>query len=81
MHTLTPTDLAFWQENGYVVIPNAVHPENLSKVIDALWAFLEMDPDDPETWYPAERQRNSMVEIYHNQAMWDNRQTERVYIF
>lgn len=79
MHTLTPTDLAFWQENGYVIIPNAVPPENLTKVIDALWAFLEMDPNDPETWYPAERQRNSMVEIYHNQAMWDNRQTERVY--
>lgn len=79
MHTLTPTDYAFWQENGYVIIPNAVPQENLDQVVNAIWTFLDMDASDPNTWYPVERQRNSMVEMYHNQAMWDNRQHPRVY--
>lgn len=79
MHTLTQSDLAFWRENGYVVIHDAVPQENLDRVVNALWTFLDMDPNDASTWYSAERQRNSMVEMYHNQAMWDNRQHPRVY--
>ncbi len=79
MQTLTAEDRAFWEENGYVIVHNAVPQENLTKVVDALWQFLEMDPNDPATWYPAARQRNSMVEMYHNQTMWDNRQHPRVH--
>lgn len=79
MHVLTASDYAFWEENGYVVVHDAVPQENLTRVVDALWHFLEMDPANPESWYPPTRQRNSMVEMYHQQAMWDNRQSPRVY--
>jgi len=29
-----------WEENGYVIIPDAVPQENLDEVIDAIWEFL-----------------------------------------
>lgn len=84
---LDDTDWKFWEENGYVIVPQAVPPENLDAVVQAIWEFQEMDPNDPETWYrepPPQRvmrelSRSGMVELYHHQSLWDNRQYPRVY--
>lgn len=86
---LTPEMWEFWEENGYVMIPNAVPQENLDAAIAAVWEFLEMDPDDPGTWY-GYRPRGGgfwrspisaagMVEFYHHQTLWDIRQHPRIY--
>ena len=40
MAGLTPAERAFWEANGYVIIPNAVPQENLDAAIDAIWWFL-----------------------------------------
>ena len=48
---LSEEDLAFWAENGYVILHNAVPPQNLQAVMDDVWDFLEMDPNDPASWY------------------------------
>lgn len=87
MRVLTPEDWAFWEENGYVIVHNAVPQENLDAVIDAIWEFMDMDRNDPGTWYrpPAnengmlELNKAGMVEMYHHQSMWNNRQHPRVY--
>lgn len=46
MATLSPEDCAFWEENGYVIIHNAVPQENLDAVIEAIWEFLDVDRDN-----------------------------------
>ena len=89
MGVLSEADLTFFREQGYVVVPEAVPPANLQAVIDVIWDFLGADPDDPESWYripPRETTGNvgplsqsGMVEVYHHQALWDNRQHPRVY--
>ena len=91
MGVLNDEDKAFWEENGYVVVRNAVPQENLDAMIRAIWDFLEVDGSDPEDWYrhrPRERQDGNdrspisqagMVEMYQHQALWDNRQHSRVY--
>jgi len=87
MHTLTPEDWAFWQENGYVVVHNAVPQENLDALIDTIWEFTGLDRDDPSTWNEeatpenglAKRNSAGMVEMYQHQAMWNNRQHPRLY--
>ena len=33
---LTPAQRTFWEENGYVIIPNAIPQENLDAVIDSI---------------------------------------------
>ncbi|MCB9155695.1 MAG: phytanoyl-CoA dioxygenase family protein [Caldilineaceae bacterium] len=76
---LSPEQRAFWEENGYVIIPNAVPQENLDAVIDAVWEFLQVDRNDPETWYSAPVSRAGMLEMYHHQSLWDNRQYPKVY--
>jgi len=87
MQVLSDADGRFFADNGYVIVHDAVPPENLTGVIEAIWTFLEMDPHDPATWYhPPERangmaelNKAGMVEMYHHPAMWANRQHPRVY--
>lgn len=87
MPVLSADDMAFWQENGYVLLRDAVPRENVAAVLEAIWQFMDMDADDPDTWYRApqgqygmlELNRSGMVELYHHQALWDNRQHPRVY--
>ena len=89
MAVLSKEDWSFWQENGYVVIPNAVQQENLDRMVETIWQFLDMDPDDSETWYkykPYTRDDRSspisgagMVEMYQHQALWDKRQHPKIH--
>ena len=43
------SDWNFWQENGYVIIPNAVPQGQLDRTVEAIWWFLDMDPNDSNT--------------------------------
>ncbi|HLK59490.1 MAG TPA: phytanoyl-CoA dioxygenase family protein [Chthonomonadaceae bacterium] len=79
MPVLSPEDHAFFQENGYVVVHNAVPQENLDAVINAIWEFLGMDRNNPEDWYREPLRTNGMVEMYQHQALWNNRQYPRLY--
>ena len=76
MSVLSKEDWDFWEENGYVVVHNAVPRANLDAGVDTIWEFLEMDPDNTEDWYkykPYTRQNKcspisaaDMVEIYQH---------------
>jgi hypothetical protein len=79
MSILSPEDHRFFRENGYVVVPNAAPKENCHALIAAIFEFLGMSPDDPEDWYRPPLPRGGMVEFYQHQAMWDNRQSPRLY--
>jgi hypothetical protein len=79
MPVLSAVDLDFWEENGYVVVHDAVPPENCKAAEQAVWDFLEMDADNLESWYPDPPRRSIMVEIYQHQALWNNRQYPRIH--
>ena len=80
MPVFNKEDLEFWEENGYVVVREAVPLENCRAAEQAVWDFLEMDGDNPDSWYPEDPPRRGiMVEIYQHQALWDNRQYPRVH--
>lgn len=81
LRVLTEEDLRCFAENGYLIVRNAVPRENLERTVDSIWKFLEMDPKNPEDWYrpPLDPRRAGMVECYHSQELWDNRQCPRVF--
>lgn len=65
---------------GYVVVPAVVPRENLEAVVADLWSHLGADPRNPATWYkPGIVQSTGMVEMYHYQSMWDNRQHPHIH--
>ena len=79
MGVLTPEDKTFFVENGYVVVPNAVPKANCEAVVAAIFAFLGMNPDDPEDWYRPPLTNGGMIEMYQHQTLWDNRQLPNVH--
>ena len=69
-----------FNENGYMVIENAVPHRLCAATARAIWDFLEMNPDDPDDWYRApHRPGPGMVEMYQHQAIWDVYQYPPVY--
>lgn len=87
LRVLSEEDWAFWIENGYIVIKNAVSKEQAEATANFIWEFDEKDPNNPETWYAPARAEmkmkeltgTGMVEVYNNQHLWNNRQTQKVY--
>ena len=87
LRVLSEDDWKFWLHNGYVVVKNAVSKDHADETTRFIWEFEEKDPNDPSTWYTAPRADmemkeligTGMVEVYNNQALWDNRQNPRVY--
>jgi hypothetical protein len=79
MPIFTQQDLDFFDHNGYVILHDAVPAKNLHAVIDAVFDFLDMNPNDPNDWYREPHRTNGMVELYQHQALWDNRMHPRVH--
>ena len=87
LRVLTMDQWNFWIENGYIVVKNAVSREQALKTAEFIWEFDDKDPSDPSTWYAEARAEmemkelagTGMVEVYNNQHLWNNRQTQRVY--
>ena len=80
-------DLAVLEENGYVIVPQAVPQANVEQLKDEIADFLGMDLSQPEQWYlngSTDRTQSKyqigpgMVEMYQSQGMWDNRQHPKV---
>ena len=44
-------DFEFQQQNGYVIIKNALSSEAVAATVGLLWEFQEMDPKDLKNWY------------------------------
>lgn len=87
LRVLTMQEWNFWIEKGYVVIKNAVSKEQAEQTANFLWEFEEKNSNDKTTWYTAPRAEmqmkelvgTGMVEVYNNQHLWNNRQSQKVY--
>ncbi len=87
LRVLSESDWQHWVTRGYVVLRNAVPQSLCEAVVDMLWDFEEMDPEDPGTWYRPQRREiqmkelnnTGMVEVYNHQSLWDTRQHPLIY--
>lgn len=67
------------QEKGYIIVPDLVPEQLLQPAIKAITDFLDVNLEDPATWYRKNLGSNGIVPIHHHQAFWDIRQYEPVY--
>lgn len=87
LRVLSEADFAHWQRYGYVIVKQAVSQQAVNETVDFLWEFQQLDRNDPSSWDQTERKSHEMVELngsgmveaYHHQTMWNNRQNQRVY--
>ena len=76
---LTDDDIAFFHANGYVVAHEVVSKSQCDTVVDEIYQFLQMDPEDPDTWYPTDRKGGTLAHIHQTQGLWNNRQDPRIH--
>jgi ectoine hydroxylase-related dioxygenase (phytanoyl-CoA dioxygenase family) len=87
LKVLSTADWDHWVHEGYVVIKNAVPVHQVERLAAYIWTFENKDPHDSETWYRRtvpdmemkELVNTGMVELYHHQYLWDNRQTPKIH--
>lgn len=75
---LSTDDLSFWEEQGYVILHNAISPSACRATELAVWDFLQMDPDCPATWYQAST-HGIMRQFFHHHTLRANRMSPRIY--
>jgi hypothetical protein len=75
---LSDVDLAHWEEHGYVVLKDAVSAEDAEAAELAIYEYLGMDRDDPESWYAAKLGHTIWVPLLRHPAMVANRRSPRI---
>ena len=76
---LDESDLAFWQENGYIIIKNAISQQDCEDSISAICDFIEIERHDPSTWYKIHPARQGiMVQLFQHPALEKNRVSEKI---
>jgi ectoine hydroxylase-related dioxygenase (phytanoyl-CoA dioxygenase family) len=71
---LSASDLAFWDEHGYVVVKQVVTADQCLAAVQAIFEFAGIDIDRPDSWYTAEL----WVPLAHHPALWANRVSPRI---
>jgi len=76
---LTKDDLAFWEQNGYLVIPNAVSDEECAAARAAIWQYLDANAETPESWYQQNAGKNGMMlSLFQHPALDSNRHSPKI---
>jgi hypothetical protein len=76
---LTAADIAFWNEQGYVIVRNAVAPEDCEQSRKGIMDFLQMDEQDASSWYRiTDDIQGIMVNLFNHPALNKNRQSSRI---
>ena len=72
---LSPADLAFWDEHGYILVRQAVDGDSCRAAAEAILAFANMSMERPDSWY----QERLWIPLAHHPALWTNRNSPRIH--
>ena len=75
---LAAADLAFWEEHGYVLLHNAITPDQRRAAAEAIYQFVAADPERPETWYANPCGHSIWVNLLRHPALQAARESARV---
>jgi len=75
---LTDADLLHWEAHGYVILKGAVSPEAARSAEFAIYDYLKMDPQRPDSWYWGEQGHSIWVSMLRHPAFWQNRHSPRI---
>ena len=72
---LSAADLAFWDEQGYVVVRQAVSAAACRAAVEAIFSYAGMSMEEPDSWY-----RGPLwIPLAHHAALWANRNSPRIH--
>lgn len=75
---LTRDELAFWDEEGYVVVHDAVPAATRDAAASAIYEFLGASPANPDSWYFNKNGHSIWVPLLRHPAFVANRRSPRL---
>ncbi|MES2355346.1 MAG: phytanoyl-CoA dioxygenase family protein [Pseudomonadota bacterium] len=75
---LTSDDLSSWEENGYVVLRDAVSESARTEAAKIIWEYVGANPDFVDSWYD-DMAHGIMVELIQHPALENNRRNARIH--
>ena len=70
--------MAFWDAQGYVVVPDAIAPEEVSALREHVWETVGASPDDRASWYRA-KTNGIMVPDFQHPTIEAARRSPRIH--
>jgi hypothetical protein len=68
--------LRAWADDGYVIVPAVITPDEVQALADVVWASVGADPDDPATWRLTDH--GIMVQLFQHPALKPARTSPRL---
>jgi hypothetical protein len=68
--------LQFWDENGYVIVPAVITPDEVKALVDVVWPAVGADRDDPSSWRLTDH--GIMVQLFQHPALTPGRTSPRL---
>ena len=76
---LSESQLNFWQNEGYLVIPQVLTAEQCAATRDFIWQQLGANEQDPTTWYqPHDFMQKIMLQLFRHPQLDANRQVPKI---
>jgi ectoine hydroxylase-related dioxygenase (phytanoyl-CoA dioxygenase family) len=76
---LSAEQLAFWSEQGYLVVEDVLSKAQCQASVELIYEFLNKHPDQPESWYQGHPAlQNIMVQLFRHPILDDNRRSEKI---
>ncbi len=72
---LSPADLAFWEEYGYIVVKQAVSVDACQAAVDAIFSYAGMSMEQSDSWHKG----GLWIPLAHHPALWANRNSRRIH--
>ena len=74
---LTKEQLIEWENDGYVILKNAVDIEDCIEAEQAIWRCIKATPNSPDSWYK-KNQDTMLTELTQHSTLIKNRQNLKI---
>jgi hypothetical protein len=75
---LDAAELERWERDGYVILRQAITPQEAEMAADLVWQMADASPDDPASWY-GPRQQGIMIQHFQSPQQEVARRSLRVH--
>lgn len=78
-HKLSQEDWDFWNENGYLIVKNALPKDDCEEAIAVICEFLRIGRNNKDSWYGEHHAiQGIMVQLLQHPALQKNRESEKI---
>ncbi|WP_462174189.1 phytanoyl-CoA dioxygenase family protein [Pseudoalteromonas xiamenensis] len=77
-NVLSDQDLACWDKYGYVIVRNAISPEDCVATRELICDYIGIAYQNPDSWYKSQNTQGIWVSLKYHKLLSKNRQNMRI---